>query len=100
MPSGLSGGVETQMHVTSSPMRDLDAPAHVVVVILLVGAGPERAARQVDRLDHVLVELDIFAGIVPATIDDDGRGRKGRPVAHALGVRLPKSDRAVSDRFR
>ena len=76
------------------PLRDLDAPAHVVVVILLVGAGPERAARQADRLDHLLVELDIFAGIVPATIDGDGRGRKGRPVAHAL---LP---RAVSLRKR
>ena len=62
--------------------RDLDAPAHVVVVHLVV--HDVGAARQRDQLDHLLVELDIFAGIVPATIDGDGRGRKGRPVAHAL----------------
>ena len=54
--------------------RDLDAPAHVVVLDVPTGSQ-ERAARQRDQLDHLLVELDIFAGIVPATIDGDGRGR-------------------------
>ena len=75
-------------------LRDFDVRAHEVVVDLPLGAGPERAARQRDLLDHILVERDTLAGSVPATIDLHGRGRKGRGLAHGL---LP---RAVSLRIK